>query len=98
MPVPNQQEGDGKKDPPFPIHASGPAAETGSAIHVRRQRLAVRALHLLEEFVDETEMGGTGGLRGHGARVRGAKVVLSFDSKVSDNEAVLGAREGGGGR
>lgn len=49
-----------------------------------RQRSVVRALHLLEELVDETEKKGTGGLRAHGARVRGAKVVvLSFENKVN---------------
>ncbi|CAM9236271.1 unnamed protein product, partial [Ectocarpus fasciculatus] len=50
----------------------------------RRQRSVVRALHLLEEFVDETEMGGTVWIRGHGARVRGAKVVLNFENKVPE--------------
>ena len=38
----------------------------------------------MEELVDESEKRGTGGLRGHGARARGSKmVVLSFDNKVS---------------
>lgn len=50
---------------------------------VRRQRSVVRALHLLEEFVDETEMTGTAFVLGHGARVRGAKVVLNFENKAS---------------
>lgn len=53
---------------------SGPLANS--------QRSVVRALHLLEELVDETEMGGTAGLMSHGARVRGSKVSLRFDNKV----------------
>ncbi|CAM9382024.1 unnamed protein product, partial [Laminaria digitata] len=80
-----RQEGDDKDlAPPKNASVYTDTAPAAPANHARRQRLAVRALHLLEEFVDETEMGGTGGLRGHGARVRGAKVGLSFDSKVPE--------------
>lgn len=70
---------------PTPQSPGVPAAE--SVAH--RQRSVVRALHLLEELVDETEKKGTGGLRAHGARVRGAKVVvLSFENKVSVSVSV----------
>lgn len=50
-----------------------------------RQRSVVRALRLLEDIVDETETRGTGGLRGHGARVRGMKVVLNFENKLPES-------------
>lgn len=62
---------------------SNPRRGVGSrASLAHRQRSVVRALRLLEELVDETETRGTGGLRSHGARVRGAKMVLRLESKV----------------
>lgn len=74
----------------------GGVSDGAAADRRRRQRSVVRALHLLEEFVDETEMGGTAGLglTGHGARVRGAKVVLNFENKV--RSCASGGRGGGG--
>ncbi|CAM9294212.1 unnamed protein product [Scytosiphon promiscuus] len=64
------------------VYAEEPARLAESA--ARRQRSVVRALHLLEEFVDETEVTGTAFVRGHGARVRGPKVVLSLENKLPE--------------
>ncbi|CAM9998482.1 unnamed protein product, partial [Ectocarpus sp. 12 AP-2014] len=66
------------------LSLSSSSSSSSSLSSSRRQRSVVRALHLLEEFVDETEMGGTVWIRGHGARVRGAKVVLNFENKVPE--------------
>lgn len=83
----------GTKEPLGAVGAEEPEERSNGGGHPRaavprraspahRQRSVVRALRLLEELVDETETKGTGGLKGHGARVRGAKMVLKFESKV----------------
>ncbi|CAM9930236.1 unnamed protein product, partial [Discosporangium mesarthrocarpum] len=45
-------------------------------------RRIIRALRLLEDLMDETEIMGSGGLRGHGARIRGKVVTLNFENKM----------------